>query len=170
MCCHLNCSSIGSVSDSGEGGWSPWSHGPCSHNCGKGTRTSTRNCTTPDHPDCCPGNSTIIEACEERKCSGEQVVCSIFTMIRGDVLCSGVWHASSSLWEKDDSPDIWQLSIVSDFADIWSDALSFFKLQHSPLIYPLHSSCAVTGSCSTGSCRPFPPAGCIFHYSHPTFW
>ena len=103
---------------SGEGGWSPWSHGPCSRNCGNGTRTSTRKCTTPDLLKCCPGNSTIIEACEERKCSGEQVVLSIFTIIRGNVLYRDVRHASSSLWERDDSPGIWQLSIVSNLADI----------------------------------------------------
>ena len=63
---------------SGEGGWSPWSHGPCSHTCGNGTRTNTRNCTTPDHPDCCPGSSTLVEACEERSCTGNMLCLALF--------------------------------------------------------------------------------------------
>ena len=55
----------------GEGGWSPWSTGPCSRTCGGGTRTSTRNCTTPSLPECCPGNSTTTETCGESSCSSE---------------------------------------------------------------------------------------------------
>ena len=47
---------------SGEGSWSDWSSSPCSNSCGAGTRMKTRQCTT-SNPQCCLGNTTMIENC-----------------------------------------------------------------------------------------------------------
>ena len=55
----------------GEGGWSSWSSEPCSRTCGGGTRNRSRNCTTPNHLDCCPGNNTDVETCGEISCPSE---------------------------------------------------------------------------------------------------
>ena len=55
----------------GEGDWSAWSREPCSRTCGGGTRNRSRNCTTPNHFDCCPGNNTDVERCGEISCPSE---------------------------------------------------------------------------------------------------
>ena len=55
-----------------NGGWSDWSWGPCSVECGGGTRTATRICNSPA-PSCggadCPGMDTMSESCNTQACA-----------------------------------------------------------------------------------------------------
>ena len=56
-----------------DGSWGPWKLGPCSVTCGKGTLVRTRKCDNPAPANGgkgCVGNSTEVQPCEERCCSG----------------------------------------------------------------------------------------------------
>ncbi len=54
-----------------NGGWTDWSCGACSAECGGGVRTCNRSCTNPE-PSCgganCTGEATKTEACNTQNC------------------------------------------------------------------------------------------------------
>ena len=61
-----------------DGGWSSWTEGSCTKNCGGGTKQFTRSCNNPT-PSCgglsCIGNSTYEEECNKFCCRGKVITC-----------------------------------------------------------------------------------------------
>ncbi|GMV43384.1 MAG: hypothetical protein AMXMBFR64_51000 [Myxococcales bacterium] len=75
-----------------DGGFSPWSFGPCDKPCAGGTRTGSRTCTSPP-PSCggtpCDGPTATNEPCNEQECpSGAEIPCPAALPYPDDAPCA----------------------------------------------------------------------------------
>ena len=76
-----------------DGGWSAWSQGACSAQCGGGTLTSTRTCDSPA-PACggkaCVGDPQQSEACNTQPCNGNYLSTGTTTYGTGGQIVTGL--------------------------------------------------------------------------------
>ena len=98
----LNCNTQ-PCCDPVNGGWTEWSCGACSEDCGGGTESCTRSCTNPT-PTCggasCAGSSVMSQACNTQGCVDYLPTGQTIYVVGGQIVTGAVPPGKTVIWFK----------------------------------------------------------------------